>query len=193
MKLQYDKQPFSSTAFFFCETSRQEVSIQKTRIFSSPNVRFTTAEDICNMSGFTRTVDLERYLGVPMLHKRVTKGIYWTVVEQAQKRLAGWKANQLSLAGRITLCHFVVMALPTCTRQTTRLPNGVCDTIEKFCRKFIWGETETSRKIHLINWDTICQPKENGGVGLQKLSNVNEAFLMKLGWELLTTNQNLWA
>ena len=73
-----------------------------------------------------------------------------------RQRLAGWKVNQLSLAGRITLCQSVLSALPTYSMQSAKIPIGTCDNIESFCKGFIWGDSNDQRGVHLINWDPIC-------------------------------------
>jgi len=56
------------------------------------------------MSGFTITKDPGKYLGVPILHQRITKHTYSYLIENMHQKLASWKAKSLSLEGRITLC-----------------------------------------------------------------------------------------
>ncbi|KAJ4825523.1 hypothetical protein Tsubulata_041582, partial [Turnera subulata] len=34
------------------------------------------------------------------------------------------------------------------------LPVGTVEEIDKHCRKFLWGSTNETRKIHLVNWET---------------------------------------
>ena len=48
------------------------------------------------------------------------------------------------------------------------------------------------RKIHLIHWDTICQPKCNGGLGVRSIRGLNEAILLKLTWEIFRTKDLFW-
>lgn len=43
----------------------------------------------------------------------------------------------------------------------------------------------------LINWDLICQPKTNGGLGLRKLEDQNATFIMKLGYNLVSNHNAL--
>jgi len=68
----------------FCEVSGQKVSVHK-----------------------TQTRDFRKYLGVPVLHRRITEQTYNYIIESMQQKLATWKAKNLSLAGRITLCKSV--------------------------------------------------------------------------------------
>ena len=66
--------------------------------------------------------------------------------------------------------------------QTVKLPTLTCEEIEAHSRSFIWGSTNEKKKPHLVKWEQVCQPKVNGGLGVGRMSQNNEAFLMKLGW-----------
>ncbi|XP_019164336.1 PREDICTED: uncharacterized protein LOC109160503 [Ipomoea nil] len=172
----------------FEKASGQKVSIQKSQIHFGRNVEPALAQDITREADFVCTKDLGRYLGVPSIHGRVTSNIFTPLIEKIDGRLEGWKGKNLSLAGRITLAQSVLNAMPYYMMQSMYLPKGVCDTIERRIRQFIWKEN-----IHLVNWETITKPKEQGGVGLRRLREMNLAFLTKLGWRLHTEKENLWA
>lgn len=112
------------------------------------------------------------------------------------QRLSSWKANSLSLAGRITLCSSVLLAIPLYSMQIARLPMPKCDPIVAFCRSFLWGSANNQRKIHLCKWDDVCRPKYAGGLGLRhaKYSNLassSSSFLSKLGWGLIHNKDEL--
>ena len=38
------------------------------------------------------------------------------------------------------------------------------------------------RKIHNVNWEIVCSSKDRGGLGIQKLSSLNKAFLGEWCW-----------
>jgi hypothetical protein len=113
-------------------------------------------------------------------------------VEKVKGRLTGWKAKQLSLAGRITLAKSVIQAIPIYPMMSMQIPKSCLNEIEKVQRAFIWGDTEEKRKSHMVSWNTITQPKECGGLGLRNLQSMNEACLMKLGWSLMSEEYSLW-
>lgn len=86
------------------------------------------------------------------------------------------------------------MGVPNYVMQTSLILLSICDKVELLCRDFkIWGSDPESRKCHLISWDTICAPKEDGGLGFRSLRLVNAAFMMKLRWALLSNKDALWA
>ncbi|CAN1123547.1 Putative ribonuclease H protein At1g65750 [Linum perenne] len=109
------------------------------------------------------------------------------------KKLAGWKIKSLSTAGRVTMATSVLNSLPTYVMQTTLLPVEVCNTIDKKIRDFIWGSSNGERKMHLVNWETVCSPKRQGGLGLRSARELNNAYLMKLVWGLIKKPSELWA
>ncbi|CAN1764375.1 Putative ribonuclease H protein At1g65750 [Linum perenne] len=47
--------------------------------------------------------------------------------------------------------------------------------------------------MHLVNWETVCQPKELGGLGLKSARSFNQAFILKLAWGILKKPKELWA
>lgn len=69
-----------------------------------------------------------------------------------RKKLAGWKAKLLSLAGRITLAKAVLSAIPIYAMQSTVIPKGICNEMEKIIRNFVWGNTKDKRGINLVKW-----------------------------------------
>lgn len=38
----------------------------------------------------------------------------------------------------------------------------------------------------------ICSPKAEGGLGFKNLTNMNNALLMKIGWNVLTSTHSHW-
>lgn len=66
--------------------------------------------------------------------------------------------------------------------QTAKLLLQLCHDIDKLNRNFLWGDVVMWRIIgglHLVNWDTVCQPKAIGGLGIKKASYMNQAMLAK--------------
>ena len=36
-------------------------------------------------------------------------------------------------------------------------------------RRFLWGRAHDQNKIAWIKWDTVCLPKEKGGLGIKDI------------------------
>ncbi|CAN1804498.1 Putative ribonuclease H protein At1g65750 [Linum perenne] len=176
----------------FSSISGQEVSRDKSRIYFSSNVRRPLQVQICSIFGMQGTQDLGRYLGVPIIHGRNLKHLYRYLIERIDKKLAGWKVNSLSFAGRVSLALSALNTIPAYTMQTAMLPNEVCNDIDRRIRSFIWGLSNGGRKLHLLNWEQVCQPKAWGGLGIRSSKEMNLAFLMKLTWGMIKDKEALW-
>jgi hypothetical protein len=92
---------------------------------------------LSRLIGFTRTDDLGKYLGMPLIRGRVTNRTYEDLIHTIDARLTGWQADRLSFAGRITLAKLVLSAIPSYAMQTTKLSKTVCEEIDKKIRKFV--------------------------------------------------------
>ena len=77
--------------------------------------------------------------------------------------------------------------------QTTRFPRSLCDDIDKRSKRFLWGGTEQTRKIHNLSLGQLIKTKEVGGLGFRTMRETNAAFLTKLGWRLLMEKDKLWS
>ncbi|CAN1180943.1 Putative ribonuclease H protein At1g65750, partial [Linum perenne] len=132
-----------------------------------------------DLVGFPLTQHLGVYLGVPILHERTSARTYQCILDRIDQKLAGWKVKSLSLAGRVTLAQSVLSAIPAYVMQTAVIPVSTCEEIDRRIRNFVWGSTSEERKIHLVAWERICLPKEDGGLGLKMARELNRAYMMK--------------
>jgi len=176
----------------FCQTSGQKLNNQKTRIFFSKNVDDNLRDDILQHTGFSHVNSLGKYMGANISSGRANRGHFNHTIQKVQNRFSGWKQQCLSLAGRVTLSKSVFGSIPYYHMQYAKIPKFICDEIEKIQRGFVWGDTEQGRTAHLVGWDMCCQEKVHGGLGFKKLHIMNEAFLMKMIWNLIQKPDDLW-
>ena len=101
------------------------------------------------------------------------------IKERVWKKIQGWKEKRLSQAYREVLIKVVVQAIPTYTISCFELPLGLCAEIESLIRRFWWGQNGDRRKIHWVKWSTLCQTKDEGGMGFKDLANFNDTLLAK--------------
>jgi len=71
------------------------------------------------------------------------------------------------------------------------IPKGVRKKLDYFRSRFFWQSDEHKRKYRLAKWDILCQPKEQGGLGIHNLELKNIALLSKWLYRLLTTEGTL--
>ncbi|KAF3782381.1 putative ribonuclease H protein [Nymphaea thermarum] len=127
------------------------------------------------------------YLGLPLFLGNLTKDLRLPFLTKVEKRLAGWKTQILSYVGWLCLIRYVLMTLPYYWMMAFRLPKVVLKGIEQACIKFLWNEEERSRHMHLVKWEHLCLPLDEGGVGIQRLEDVNRAMLASRCCRLLTS------
>lgn len=60
-----------------------------------------------------------------------------------------------------------------------KAPKFVIKEIEKIQSGFLWGGTEEKRSIHWASWETICLPRNKGGLGVRRMKEFNLALLCK--------------
>lgn len=170
----------------FCLISGHRINLQKSKAFFSKNVNFHRASSLSERMGISTTSNLGRYMGVPLIHERVTINTYGHITKKVRTKLSAWKGRFLSMAGRTVLIKSVLAALPSYQMQTTLLPKALVHEIERISRSFFWSQDAQARKIHLIAWEKVKRSKKEGGLGFKKLVLQNKAFIMKLCWGLIT-------
>ena len=150
----------------FCCLSGQTVSEAKSRVYFSPNVDRDTRELLCDILGFASTPNLGKYLGIPIKHSGASSQDYNFILERIKQKLVGWKANLLSLAGRAVLIQASLATIPSYVIQCAHLSGNILDGLDQVNRNFLWGSSETIKKIHWIGWQKVTITKDEGGLGL---------------------------
>jgi hypothetical protein len=67
-----------------------------------------------------------------------------------------------------------------------KIPVGVTKRADYFRARLVWQEDKDKRKYHLVKWTVVCQPKDQGGLGVINLEMMNKALLAKWFWILVT-------
>lgn len=129
---------------------------------------------------------------MPNLHSRVTNKTYHEILDRVDTRLSGWNAKHLSFAERLTLAQAVIQALPIYSVQTTKIPRATQGKIDCIYHRFIQSRNGERNSKSMVRWDSISQPKIKGGLGLKNPSQLNEALLMKIGWDIIVSPTSLW-
>jgi hypothetical protein len=74
------------------------------------------------------------------------------------------------------------------------LPDGTHAGFDKHRCRFFWEGTGEKRKQHWVNWQEVCQPKDQGGLGITNTRIMNIALLVKWIWRLFKDDpeETLW-
>ncbi|KAH1031338.1 hypothetical protein J1N35_043512 [Gossypium stocksii] len=121
-------------------------------MFFSINMEESEKEMLRKEVGFQLVNDLGTYLGVPLLLNRVTKGTFQFLIDKFQRKLNGFDARLLSMAGRITLVKSVLQTIPSYLMQSAMIQLGVCQQIDQMVRRIECGSSNEEKKMSLVSW-----------------------------------------
>ncbi|KAJ0605054.1 hypothetical protein HanHA300_Chr02g0058651 [Helianthus annuus] len=114
------------------------------------------------------------------------------VVSTFKRRLSKWKANTLSIAGRLTLIKSGLGSLPTYYFSLFKAPKKVIGDLEGLMRRFLWGGSEEVRKMSWVSWEIVTKRVVDGGLAMAPLEVNNNAMLIKWLWRFRNEPNALW-
>ena len=159
--------------------SGQKINREKTNLFFNSNTPLPLQEQIQQLLGVPTIRQYEKYLGLPALVGRAKKQSFIFLKESVWKKLQEWKVKLLSQAGREVLIKAVIQAILTYTMSCFKLPKGLVRELESLIRKFWWGYSGDSRKVHWVCCEKLCEAKKVGGMGFKEIEKFNDALLAK--------------
>lgn len=64
------------------------------------------------------------------------------------------------------------------------------EKLEKIQHNFLCLGGSEKNRLSLVNWAMVCKPKRRGGLGVRKISDLNNVLLTKVGWNLMKEEEN---
>ncbi|CAJ2652296.1 unnamed protein product [Trifolium pratense] len=133
-----------------------------------------------------------RFLGIPVGANPRRKATWLPIIDSMKKRLGVWNSRLLSIRGRVTLINSVLSSLPLYFFSFFKAPVCVLKEMVSIQRNFLWGGGMDRSKICWVSWDSICQPKDKGGLGIKNLESFNDSLLCKWKWRCLNDLSAYW-
>jgi hypothetical protein len=134
-----------------------------------------------------------KYLGLPLGALFKLKTMWAGLEDLMSRRLAPWKRAYLSKGGRVTLLKSTLLNMPTYMLFLFPIPAYVAKRLEKIQRDFLCGGMNVDEfKFHLVEWDKVCSPIKEGGLGIWNLRRFNQALLGKWLWRFAHEEGAWW-
>jgi hypothetical protein len=173
--------------------SGQTVNVTKSNIIFSKNTAPSMISAIQTILPYTCTLATARHLGLPLLFGKSKTATFSDILDKVQAKIEGWRSKTLSQAGKTVLVKVVASAIPSYAMSTFLLPDGLCHQLDRAFRNFWWGfPKDKARNLSLKSWESLCLPKDQGGLGFRLMKEVNLSLISKLGWKLLSNHDCLW-
>ena len=150
------------------------------------------AAEILNILPFNVGKLPVKYLGVPLLSKKIGAKECKKLVDKVKNKVEDWKNRYLSYAGRLQLIASVLSSLNTYWAAVFLIPKTVIKDIDRVLKGFLWCKGELRKGSAKVAWSSVCSPKNEGGLGLRMLGNWNEALLIKNLWNIAASKDSLW-
>jgi len=175
----------------FAKWSGLKISMEKSTMYLA-GVQASVYQEIVQKFSFDVGKLPVRYLGLPLVSKRLTASDCLPLIEQLRKKIEAWTSRFLSFAGRLNLISSTLWSICNFWMAAFRLPRACIREIDKLCSAFLWSGTELSSNKAKVSWEAICKPKKEGMLGLRSLKEANEVCCLKLIWRIVSHSNSLW-
>lgn len=146
---------------------------------------------LCQASSFRRVEKFNKYLGSFIDGETRSRKIFDDIHESLQKKLASWKPKLLSQASRVVLIKSVLSSIPVYHLSYFALSEKEAKKCDSIIANFFWGNHQNPKTPHMLAWTKICQPKQNGGLGIRAFGDFNKALLGRQAWRIISNRDSL--
>ncbi|KAI0519488.1 hypothetical protein KFK09_006936 [Dendrobium nobile] len=165
----------SSILTDFANATGLHINYDKCFIMFSENQR--NQDMLCQALSITNVSSKLTYLGIPISFTRLKVEDCLPLMDKLHRKFTGWKANLLSFAGRLQYLKFTIQNTIAYWIRGSILPKTVFKFFKKTCSKFLFfGDITSLNKLHMVSWDTVCLPKQKGGLGITSIAALQFAF-----------------
>ena len=175
----------------FAKLSGLCISLEKSTLFLA-GVKEDASADILHQFPFETGSLLVGYLGLPLLSKKMSVADYAPLLSRIKSKINSWMARHLSFAGCLQLIGSVLYSVINFWLSAFCLPKQCIQEIDSPCSAFLWSGLVLSSQKTKIAWSDVCKPKEEGGLGLRSLEEVNRVSCLKLIWRIISSTSSLW-
>lgn len=175
----------------YTAASGQIFNFEKSSIFFSSNTNQRQIEEIKSIFNLNVVSRNEKYLGLPSMVGRKKISFFNDIKLRVLSKLTSWQSKFFSCRGKELLIKAVAQAVPTYAMSVFKIPQSICEDIQKAIAKFWWGSSKDHKSIHWVRWERLCHAKTKGGLGFRDFSSYNQALIAKEGWGIIQNSEAL--
>lgn len=129
--------------------------------------------------GFTPGSLPIRYLGLPLMSRKLKISEYATLIHKISSRFNAWAVKSLSFAGRIQLISSVISGLVNFWISAFILPLGCIRKIESLCSRFLWSGRIDTKGMTKVAWSQVCLPKKGRRFRAEEIRYLEQNTLLE--------------
>lgn len=132
------------------------------------------------------------YSSIPLRGRTLDCNGWNLVVDIFRERFSQWKCCHLFIGGRLTLMRSDLYLILIYCLFVDVLPLRVRNQLHSLMSRFLWGEMDKRRKLHMADWQKVTKPCERGGLRISDLSSMNATLLAKWACRYANDWNHLW-
>ncbi|KAJ0770489.1 putative RNA-directed DNA polymerase [Helianthus annuus] len=156
------------------------------------NVPLAVRQEILNIMPYQEGILPVRYLGVPLISTRLLYKDCKILIERMENKIVNWATKALSFAGRLQLIKSVLSSMHIYWASVFIIPTRVINELEKRIRRFLWNAGSEGRVRAKVAWNDVCLPKNEGGLGIRSIADVNKSLMANHIWSIITKRESIW-
>nr|GEV50033.1 putative RNA-directed DNA polymerase, eukaryota, reverse transcriptase zinc-binding domain protein [Tanacetum cinerariifolium] len=133
-----------------------------------------------------------KYLGVTVGDHMSHHSAWSNIIQKVRARLSKWKANTVSIGGRLALLKSILGSVPLYSMSIYKVPKGVLHELEMIRNNFFIGADSSNTKINWVAWEKVLASKKHRGHGVSSYFGLNRALLLKWVLRFLSQDGSLW-
>ncbi|XP_039004676.1 uncharacterized protein LOC120131861 [Hibiscus syriacus] len=113
-------------------------------------------EEIKRIIGFNQGYLPVRYLGFPLVSRKLSDKDFVALINNIRERLHQWPQRHLSYAGRLELIKTILLSITNFWCRQLILPQSILHTIEQLCSRFFWKGSDKASSGARVSWGKLC-------------------------------------
>lgn len=171
----------------YCKVSGALVNDSKSEVYSW-NIDQQALSAIAISLGFKGHSHWEKikYLGLPIISGVNKRSLWADIISKFKSKISKLGGHWLTKGGKVILLKSQLSSLLIYQAAFLLAPKNIMEQISTLLRNFLWqGGRGNDKKLHLVNWETVKKPIDDGGLDIRDPSLVNLALGSKILWKIL--------